>query len=71
MQVAKAQQAKGDEYHFAAATEWLGSILMACFPDRFRMTAPQSPEPSSSGGSPQPAPAPAPSPSSGAPADPK
>lgn len=68
VQVAKAQRAKGDPYHFATATEWLGSMLMACFPDRFKVTA--SPEPPASSGAGQPAPAPAP-PAPGPPADPK
>lgn len=40
VQVARDQKTKGDEYHVAAATEWIGQILMACFPDRFQPAPP-------------------------------
>ena len=34
--IAKGQQDKGDEYHFAKAFQWLvGSYTYKCFPDRF------------------------------------
>lgn len=42
VQVALKQRELGDEYHFAAATEWLGSILLACFPERFQRVKPEA-----------------------------
>lgn len=49
VQVAKKQKTLGDEYHFAAATEWVGSILIACFPERFVVSPPAAePDPAAS-----------------------
>ncbi len=36
VQVAVAQEAKGDEYHFAKATIAIGAILKECFPESFK-----------------------------------
>lgn len=45
VQVAFKQQEKGDPYHVAAATEWLGAILQDCFPERFPPLPPVGPNP--------------------------
>lgn len=43
VQVAMDQRKKGDEYHVAAATQWIGRMLADCFPERF-VTAKPTPE---------------------------
>jgi hypothetical protein len=45
VQVAQAQRKLGDEYHVAAATEWIGSILFSCFPERFEPVPPTASTP--------------------------